>query len=188
MSFWSLSRRRYLIRPSFQLRLAFNLFFFIVLYSFIIGCLLFLPLFLESRAAINFEEQARITEITLYLNARLLIAVFLVAVLAGTHAVFYSHRVVGPVNRFEAMLNELLNGNYSTRIKIRRKDEFKEIEVLLNRLAEVLERVRASDRQLRSDITDRLASINSMVEASGVEHPEQVRHALKSMISEIGIV
>jgi signal transduction histidine kinase len=170
------------------LRLAFNLFFFIVLYSVIIGCLLFLPLFLESRSVISLQEQARISEITHYLHARLWIAVFLVAALSAMHAVFYSHRVVGPVNRFEAMLNELLNGNYAVRLEIRRKDEFKEIEVLLNRLAEVLERVRASDRQLRSDITDRLASINTMVEASGVEHPEQVRHALKSMISEIGIV
>ncbi|MBE9529469.1 MAG: methyl-accepting chemotaxis protein [Proteobacteria bacterium] len=187
MSFWSLSRRKYLIRPSFQLRLALNIFFFIVIYSIIIGCLLFLPLFLESKAATTFEEQVRISEITLYLHARLWIAVFLVAAMAGIHAIFYSHRVVGPAYRFEAMLNELLNGNYSIRIKIRRKDEFKEIEVLLNRLAEVLERVRISDRQLRSDITDRLVSINAMVEASGIEHPEQVRHALKSMIGEIGI-
>ena len=147
--------------------------------------MLFLPLFLESKAATTFEEQVRISEITLYLHARLWIAVFLVATLAGIHAIFYSHRVVGPVYRFEAMLNELLNGNYSIRIKIRRKDEFKELEVLLNRLAEVLEHIRNSNKQVRTDVTSKLESINAMIEASGVDHPEVVISALKSIVNEL---
>ncbi len=187
MSFWTLSRRKYLIRPSFQLRLAFNIFFFVVVYSVIVGGALFLPLYFESQNAISFEEQVRISQITLYLHTRLWVAVLLVGALAGTHAIFYSHRVVGPAYRFEVMLNELLNGNYSIRIKIRSKDEFKELEVLLNRLASVLEHIRNSDRQLHSDITNKLVSVNAMVEASGIEHPEVVRRALKSLISEIGI-
>jgi methyl-accepting chemotaxis protein len=54
-------------------------------------------------------------------------------------SVVLTHRMVGPVFVFERHVRALLDGNYKSRINLRREDDFKELSVLLNQLAEKLE-------------------------------------------------
>lgn len=69
---------------------------------------------------------------------------FFLGVLCFVLWTVYSHRVIGPTVPIRRHLKELAEGNYSARIKIREKDEFKEIAEDLNHLAEVLESKRDS--------------------------------------------
>jgi HAMP domain-containing protein len=51
-----------------------------------------------------------------------------------------SHRIFGPSVPIRRMIRELNEGNYSTRISLRKYDEFKELAADLNQLAETLEK------------------------------------------------
>jgi methyl-accepting chemotaxis protein len=180
------SRRRYLIKPDFQLRLALNIFIFVVFYSLVFGIFIFYPLYMEMQSSESFADQVRLSEITLYLHKRVWVGLIMVGVMAGVHAIFYSHRLVGPVYRFEKMIGELLVGNYTIRIKIRKRDELKEIERLLNRLADVLEHLRNTDLRLHEDIRRKLESVYEMLDTEGPKDPAEIRRLVKGAMGELG--
>jgi len=52
--------------------------------------------------------------------------------------VYFSHRIAGPVLRFEKTMDELLQGNLKLQIHLREKDEFKETADHFNRMMEAL--------------------------------------------------
>ncbi|MBI5810609.1 MAG: methyl-accepting chemotaxis protein [Deltaproteobacteria bacterium] len=138
MSALPIYRRKYLIKPGFQIKHAITIFINIVIFSIILGFIIFYPLYGDLYSASSLDEQARISAIVLYLHKRFWLGLLIVAILAGVNAIFSTHRVVGPVYRFEKTLEAIIGGDYSCRIRIRKRDEFREIEALLNRLAETL--------------------------------------------------
>jgi methyl-accepting chemotaxis protein len=56
--------------------------------------------------------------------------------------VFYSHAIFGPKVPLERHVGKLIEGDFSSRIHLRRTDEFKKLAADLNRLAEKLEQSR----------------------------------------------
>jgi len=66
----------------------------------------------------------------------LIVAVyFLASVLLS---VVYTHRLIGPTIAFRRHIKALTEGNYDSRIQLRKNDAFVEVAEELNRLAEVL--------------------------------------------------
>lgn len=183
-----LSRRRVLIKPAYQLKLALTLFIYVAVYSIILAFIIFYPLYTELASIANVERQAVISEMVLYLHKRVWPGLFLVAFLAAVHGIFSSHRMVGPAYRFEKMLEELVRGNYSHRIKIRKRDDFKEIETLLNRLAEKIEMSRRRNAAAHADFRTKLETISAMLEAEGAVYPSEVKRLIRELVSEIGTV
>jgi methyl-accepting chemotaxis protein len=186
MSFWNFTRKKYLIKPAFQLRLALTIFVYVVVYSAIFGFIIFFPLYTNLQGSSSVEEQVRISEIALYLHKRVWPALFVMAALAGLHAVFYSHRLVGPVYRFEKMLDALIAGDYSMRIRIRKRDELRDMEALLNQLAETLEAIKNDDLKLHSDVKSKLEAIKAMGDAPGAGRPDEGTKAVQGLIDDLG--
>lgn len=51
--------------------------------------------------------------------------------------VMFTRRLAGPMARFEKELDNLINGDYTTRIALRRNDEFQDLAVKINELSTV---------------------------------------------------
>lgn len=185
VDFRCLTRRKIMIRPGYQSRLAFTFFAYIAIYSLFLGFTIFYPLYQDLNAASTPEERELISKVVLYLHKRVWIGFAIVAVLAGIHAVFSSHRLVGPLYRFERMVQELIAGNYKLRIKIRKRDEFREMEGYLNRLAEKLETAQTRDNQFYHDARIKLETIKAMLEAEGAEYPSDVKRLATELIYEL---
>lgn len=186
MSLWGCTRRKILINPAEQIRLGLNLFVYIAIYSIIFGFIIFYPLYTYMNSALTIDEGAVISRVVLYLHQRVWVGLFIVAALAGIHTIFSSHKMVGPMYRFQLMVKELIHGNYGLRIKIRKRDRFKEMEVLLNTLADELELGRNRDKQLYDDIKTRLETMSAMLEAEGAEYPGDVKRLSQEIIRELG--
>lgn len=184
--FWGLNRRKVLINPSDQLRLALSLFVYIAIYSIILGFIIFYPLYNYMNAAQSIEQRAAISQMVLYLHSRVWVGFFLVAVLASVHVIFSTQKMVGPVYRFQTMVRELIRGNFGAHIKIRKNDRFKEMEGLLNRLADELDLQRNRERQFYLDMKARLETISAMLEAEGAEYPDDVKRLTQELIRELG--
>lgn len=177
--------RRKIIVNQYQIRLAMSLFIYIIIYSVILGFIIFYPLYQDLNYATDLEEQTRISAIVLYLHKRVWIGLFVAAMLAGVHAIFSSHKVVGPMYRFEILLRDLLGGKYGSRIRIRKGDEFKEMEGLLNELSASLELDRNRAAQSFEDTKNRLETVQAMLDAEGAKYPEDVKLHIRSIITEL---
>lgn len=185
MDLKSFTRTTLIVKPDYQLRLAFKVSISIILYSFILGFIIFYPLYQDMTAASSIEEQMAISSTVLYLHKSFWPGFVLVALLAGLQAIMSSHRLVGPMFRFERTVGELISGNYSIRIRIRKKDEFKEMEGLLNRLAATLEESKTRDNQFYHDARIKLETIKAMLEAEGAEYPADVKRLAAELIYEL---
>ncbi|OGP12660.1 MAG: hypothetical protein A2052_07810 [Deltaproteobacteria bacterium GWA2_54_12] len=185
IDFRNFTRKKIMIRPAYQMRLAVRFSVSIILYSFILGLVIFYPLYQDLNAAATIEEQTLISSVVLYLHKSFWPGFILVALLAGLQAIVSSHRLVGPMYRFEKMVQELISGNYSLRIKIRKRDEFKEMEGFLNRLAGTLEEAKTRDNQFYHDARIKLETIKAMLEAEGAEYPADVKRLAQELIYEL---
>lgn len=65
--------------------------------------------------------------------------------------IFFSHKVAGPVYRFEKVCHNMIEGNYTDEVHLRRGDELKNLSVLLN---EVIRKTRERLNALKNSQTD----------------------------------
>ena len=81
------------------------------------------------------------------------------------YSLVYSHKVAGPVYRFQKSLDLLLEGQLDFMIRLRKKDEFKNIAEKMNSLIDYMRRnieeVRSSHRMIR----DRIKRIETLITA-----------------------
>ncbi len=180
-------RRKVLIKPAYQLKIALVLIISFIAYSMVLGFIIFYPLFQELYSAADIEAQARISTTVLYLHARLWPALFVVAILVGLHVVITSHRIFGPIYRFEETLKSFIKGDFSKRIVLRKHDGLKEMEEIINNLGARLDVMRKSENELRNSIRERAgAALSKLDHSNGPEAAEAVK-ALKSIIHELDL-
>ena len=60
------------------------------------------------------------------------IGVFLVVIQIVLLTIFFSHKVAGPVYRFEKVCNNIINGIYTDEIRLRHGDEMQNLARLFN--------------------------------------------------------
>lgn len=182
---YKVSRQRFIVNPGFQLKTALTLTLYILAYSLVLGAVIFYPLYRELNSASSLADQANVASMILYLHKRIWPGLFAVALLAGIQSIFASHRIAGPMYRFEKMAADLIRGNYAARIRTRKGDEFKEMTGLLNDLASDLELSRSRQTEFSADIRTRLETVSAMLEAEGAEYPEDVKRIIQDLVAEL---
>jgi methyl-accepting chemotaxis protein len=60
------------------------------------------------------------------------IGIFLVILQIGLLTIFFSHKLAGPIYRFERVCHGLIEGNYNQKVVLRRGDEMQNLAALLN--------------------------------------------------------
>ena len=69
----------------------------------------------------------------------------LIAVVLSVFAVWYSHRISGPVYRITADVRAAVRGQRGVRIQLRQKDELRDLAAQINRLLEELDAFEGDD-------------------------------------------
>ena len=70
---------------------------------------------------------------------RLIVGFIPTGIIGIAALIFLSHRLAGPLYRFEKALGDLSKGNLAQRFKLREKDQFMELQNSINELANVLD-------------------------------------------------
>ncbi len=180
MNTWRFRRRKLLIKPSFQLKYAVYIASFLLIYTILLGFLIFFPLQKALEASTSLEERAAISREILVIHKRLWPGFFAVILLVGLHSIVTTHRIAGPLFRVEATLRKIIQGDFSQRIKLRRHDEFIEFEELVNQLAEMLEAAIREGRIAREGIKEEMRELCTLV----LQDPG-VGHELKSRANNL---
>jgi methyl-accepting chemotaxis protein len=100
----------------------------------------------------------------------------------GLMALFESHRIAGPVYRFEKTLRALIDGDFSQRIRLRKYDNFTQLEPVLNQLADRYEQTSRAEQLVRARIGPGLEEVSKLLQQG---HPEQARERIEVLQSEV---
>jgi methyl-accepting chemotaxis protein len=119
----SVRRKKYVIDKRLQYRLlGYNaIYFFITVVA--LSLALFLPLiFAISDPSLSPRQQAEVAGKILYLHSYLWPALLLILVILGFHSVLMSNKIAGPLYRFRATLQRIIEGDISEPFRIRKAD------------------------------------------------------------------
>ncbi len=155
----SFRRRRFLVVVPFQVRfVAFRMILLLIL-SLTLWILVFYPLQLQVIGDLQNASRG-IPETNVPLpNIDVLIGIGIILLLMGAMAVFESHRIAGPIYRFEKKLCGLIAGNFSDRVVLRKYDNFTDLGPLLNQISDMMANAARSDQFVRDALGPRLKEI-----------------------------
>ena len=136
-------RKNYFIKKSFQTRFSLRFLTLIALEALLITGLFFYVA--QGTLTTGYSGTELVIEKTstfFYLSFVLIIMITAVGVGMAGMLVFilYSHRIAGPLFRFQRSLQDLSAGNLTGRIHLRRKDQLGDMAESINHTAESLDR------------------------------------------------
>ena len=115
--------------------------------TFYFGSMNELIMMLSQQFGDSFENSAVIfSRIRFYILVSTIVLAIVGAVYTSYVFLYFSHRIAGPVMRFEKTFEQILAGNLRVSIVLREKDEFKETAENFNEMIEALrDRIRRID-------------------------------------------
>jgi hypothetical protein len=139
--------RNFLLQPFLQVKLGLYSIGLAVVFGFLICGMLYLNLYRFYDMVIELTDLGPDVNAILdsYLKGAsvwVLASLIVYLILTVGISVLYTHRLVGPTYAFRRHIRNLKNGNYSSRVMLRKHDAFAEVAEDLNELAEHLERGR----------------------------------------------
>jgi|Deesub1362B_J571_1020462.scaffolds.fasta_scaffold00082_50 methyl-accepting chemotaxis protein len=130
-------RRNYFIKKDLQGRYMF-IFFVVIIAGIITFAIVFGLLSSDALTILYEQSKVRVDDTPVALLKQLIKAHWLVLISVGVAVVIFSmfltHRVAGPIYRFERTVDDLIEGNLNFRVRIRKKDEGKELADKFNNL------------------------------------------------------
>ena len=116
-------RKTYVVDKALQYRLlGYNAIYFFVTVA-ALSLVLFTPLIFEiSDPSLSPRQQAEVAGKILYLHSYLWPALFLVLVILGFHSMMVSNKIAGPLYRFRATFQKMIEGDISEPFRIRKGD------------------------------------------------------------------
>lgn len=173
-------RKRYFLSRSIQPRLLLGFAFLVLILVVIAGGLFYLLAnrelsfeYYKAHSTLRYVMQNLLPWLLLVNLAGILVTLFL--------AVFYTHRIAGPAYRIQQDLRKIGQGNLTTRVRTRRKDQLKGLESETNRVAQELEQgilqVRGSLLKLENNLADleRAASTGEVTQSQLQQLVRQIR-------------
>ncbi len=130
-------RRNYLVNKTVQVKYAILIIVMLVIYTVLVLAAIFLPqinIFLSQ--TLPLPEKAEAANAFLLINSYVWPAIAVIIVLFGALSILITHRLAGPLFVIQRMIVRLGEGDLTARIRIRRGDDLREFEHLLNSMAE----------------------------------------------------
>lgn len=128
-------RRKYFIKKRFQLKISTYFLALVILEAVLISAL-FLYVSKGTLTTAYSQEGLRIESTFSFFFVSFILTSLIVGVMIGLSAlvifIYLSHRMAGPLYRFEKSLDDVANGNLCHRIKLRKTDQFEKLQDALN--------------------------------------------------------
>lgn len=131
-------RRSFFIDKQIQTKYIILTILLLLLYTFLFAVILFLPYIIPLSFDYPIEEQTRAARMLLNLHASVWPALGVVILIMSALSIFVTHKIAGPVYRFKKDLAEVSAGNLDITIKLREKDDLKDLAEDLNAMIKEL--------------------------------------------------
>ena len=174
----TVKRRKYFIKREYQGKLILSCFLFVAVIGLLFNVVLGM-LSADSLTISYSNQDLQLGQTPMMLLKQLLTTNWILIIIGGGFVIFaalyLSHRVVGPLYRFEATLDTMKKGQLDTVIKLRDKDEGKELAQKINDFNSLLFRS-------MHDISQHSEALHILIEqASKLDLPEEEKQQLSSL-------
>jgi len=167
-------RRHFIINKDLQFSLLTISIFYLLLFLVVVGSILFIPVMLElDRVDYASEQAVQAASKILYLHSKFWPAVLLVLVLICLHSIRTSHKIAGPLFRFDRLYESMKEGNLPKKVTLRKGDYLRNEMENINEMLESLT-IRVQE------IKDAQSGLNEAIS----ECKDVVSHASKDEISK----
>jgi methyl-accepting chemotaxis protein len=175
-------RRNYLVKKKFQGRYIFCFFLFVVLGSMLYTAV-FSILSANTLAIVRNGNNLSLGNTPVDLFVAMLSANWILILSGGIvvviGSIFLTHRIAGPIHRFERTIDGMALGNLDFRLKLRKHDECKDVAEAINRLKNTLASNIDSMKQLSDAIDNDLKRASASVPGGNNEISSILSHATK---------
>ena len=120
-------RRNYFIDKQFQTKYIILSIVMLLIYTLLFAVVLFAPFALQLSSDAPLAEQTAAARTLLTLHGSVWPALGIVILIMSSLSIFITHRVAGPVYRFKKVLAEISGGNLDISVKLRDKDDLKDL-------------------------------------------------------------
>ncbi|MCK9223462.1 MAG: methyl-accepting chemotaxis protein [Candidatus Muirbacterium halophilum] len=180
-------RRIYLVKKGFQFRYMFSVLIIMLLASTIVGWTIYYSIWNKvgnTSEEFRFEE---VSDIFRQVNISLLKMLPVLGILVAMFALMLSHKIAGPVYRFEVSAKQIANGDLGLRIKLRKGDELTDLADLFNKMTHNLEAVVKKDREVIEKIIGVINKIPMSLKQDEIskEEKEEIIVELTEIVSEL---
>jgi methyl-accepting chemotaxis protein len=160
-------RKNYFIKRELQGKYIFRFFIFVIVGSLFFTMILGLLSF-DTMTIVYNNSSLQVGKTPIVLLKEILRAHWIFIVTVGVFVVFSSmfltHRFAGPLYRFEKSVEEMTRGNFAFEIKLRSKDEAKELAEMINTFNMTLSSRLKEIRDIAEDLSIHLADARSSAE------------------------
>lgn len=144
-------RSRYIVKLGLQMRYMGVVLLALLLVSMVVGWTVWFTIWKQICDPALTNEQlidifARGNEILLW---KMLVAIVFICFVS----IFVSHKIAGPVYRFEESAKTIASGDFSLRIRLRKSDELHDLADAFNRMSESLESIVKENNALLARMT-----------------------------------
>jgi methyl-accepting chemotaxis protein len=161
----SYARRRYFINRKFQIEFSFR-FLLIIAAASIAVMLLFFYISRGTLTAGYTGHEVKLLHTGDYFLSALIVSTVVIVIfscLIGAFAmIMLSHRLAGPLFRFQTTMDELSAGNLTRRFKLRDKDQFKVLADRINAMAAVLDNKMGDIKNRTAEISGIMTNLRSV--------------------------
>ena len=124
-------RKQYMVKKGFQLRFMTTIIIAMVLIALVTGLTIYYAVMQTLTTQFHGENLALVKHAITY---RLFLRSFLLILAIAIISVFLSHRIAGPIYKFEQTIKECASGTNVKEIKNRKGDEFYELATAIKNL------------------------------------------------------
>jgi hypothetical protein len=154
-----LKRRKYVLSRKLQFTLMLISFSYVILFCVVMGSYLFIPSMVElDKSYTGSDEDLLAAKYILRLHEKFWPALLLSFFAIGCHSIFVSHKIAGPLYRFNLIFSAMKDGIVPTPIQLRPGDylsiEMDNINQMLEQLREKLTELQEAQAHLNSSMIE----------------------------------
>ncbi len=169
-------RRNYFIKKELQGKYVFGIFLLVVASCVLLTAVMGM-MSADTMTIVYKDSSLQVGKTPVVLLKEILGAnwLFIVAggILVTVLAMLLTHRLAGPLYRFERSLEQMIDGNFNFEIRLRRKDEIKELADMMNalntRLSDRLREMRELSEQVGSHLSEARETVSGEKAADALE-------------------
>lgn len=170
---------RYIIKTRFQFKFGLTVFVFLAISSFWIWLLGRWTIGRMVNSGLVTDALA-VEQLTLFNTNIAYVGILMMAVTFGL-ALIFSHFIAGPIYRFEKTMEAMRDGDLTVFVRLRKRDEFKEVADVFNQaLASLRNRVKKERETAAGGITDISARLRQAGRSAEADELDQLSRQIQS--------
>ncbi|MFQ5586231.1 MAG: hypothetical protein ACE5GF_05340 [Thermodesulfobacteriota bacterium] len=163
-------RRRYLVHE-IQKKYAVIIALLLTVYTVLLALFLFVPPAIKLISDVSLREKGEAATRFLVLAEHLWPAIIASIVIIAIISIVITHRLAGPLYRFEATAQRIIDGDLSTRIKLREKDDLARFAELFN---QAIDNINGAMVEMRKSEAEMGGALNKVQSDSVVKEKERL--------------